>query len=61
MVTSILIATSKTLITSLLTERMILLVTFKLLEWACSKTSNSIDDELVDNMRKKLVADGKIQ
>ena len=60
MIATIFMGTAKTLMVSLFTERMILKVMLMLAEWACARTSNSIDDKLVEDIKSKLQADGKI-
>ena len=48
------LAAAKTLVVSLLTEKMILKLTLMLLEWAADRTSNEVDDKVVDMMREQL-------
>ena len=50
----------KTLVISMLSERLVLRVLVMLSEWAVAKSSNSLDDRLVIEMKTKLEADGKL-
>ena len=60
MVVPILAGTAKTLVVSMLSERVLLGVLVMLSEWAAAKSTNSLYDRLVDEMKTKLQADGKI-
>ena len=51
---------AKTLVVSMLSERVVLRVLVMLSEWAAPKSTNSLDDRLVDEIKTKLQADGKI-
>ena len=51
---------AKTLVISMLSERVILRVLVLLSEWAAAKSTNSLDDRLVLEMKTKLEADGKL-
>ena len=51
---------AKTLILSMLTERIILRLTLEILEWAVQRSSNSIDDKLVQMMRQRLSETGVV-
>ncbi|MDP7463261.1 MAG: hypothetical protein QF614_02110 [SAR324 cluster bacterium] len=51
---------AKTLILSMLTERIILKLTLEILEWAVQRSSNSIDDKLVQMMRQRLSETGVV-
>jgi hypothetical protein len=51
---------AKTLVISMLSERVVLRVLVMLAEWAAAKSSNSLDDRLVIEMKTKLEADGKL-
>ena len=42
----------------MLTEKMILKLTLMLLEWAADRTSNEVDDKVVDMMREQLQKTG---
>jgi hypothetical protein len=52
------LAAAKTLILSMLTERIILRLTLTLLEWAAKRTTNEIDDTMVNMMRSQLQKTG---
>ena len=54
------LAAARTLILSMLTERIILRLTLQILEWAVQRSSNSIDDKIVLMMRERLQATGVI-
>ena len=54
------LAAAKTLVVSLLTEKMILKLTLTLLEWAVDRTSNQVDNQLVGMMREQLRKTGVI-
>ena len=54
------LAAAKTLVLSMLTERIILRLTLEILEWAVKRSSNSIDDKIVLMMRERLQATGVI-
>ena len=60
MIVPLLAGAAKTQVISMLSERVILLVLVMLSEWAAAKSANSLDDRLVDEMKTKLQADGKI-
>ena len=60
MVVPILAGTAKTLVVSMLSERVLLGVLVMLSEWAAAKSTNSLDDRLVSEMKAKLESDGKI-
>ncbi|MDP7317153.1 MAG: hypothetical protein QGH12_03055 [SAR324 cluster bacterium] len=51
---------AKTLILSMLTEQIILRLTLEILEWAVQRSSNSIDDKLVQMMRQRLSETGVV-
>ena len=51
---------AKTLVISMLSERVVLRVLVMLSEWAAAKSINSLDDRLVLEMKTKLEADGKL-
>ena len=51
---------AKTLVISMLSERVVLRVLVMLSEWAATKSTNSLDDRLVIEMKTKLEADGKL-
>ena len=54
------LAAAKTLVVSMLTEKMILKLTLTLLEWAVDRTSNEVDNNLVALMREQLQRTGVI-
>ena len=60
MIVPLLAKAAKTLVVSMLSERVVLRVLVMLSEWAAVKSTNSLDDRLVDEMKTKLQADGKI-
>ncbi len=60
MIVPLLAGTAKTLVVSMLSERVVLRVLVMLSEWAAAKSTNSLDDRLVDEMKTKLQADGKL-
>ena len=60
MIVPILAGAAKTLVISMLSERVVLRVLVMLSEWAAAKSTNSLDDRLVLEMKTKLQADGKI-
>ena len=51
---------AKTLVVSLLSEMIVLRVLVMLSEWAAAKSTNSLDDLLVSEMKTKFEADGKL-
>ena len=51
---------AKTLVTLMLSERVVLRVLVMLSEWATAKSTNSLDDRVVSKMKAKLESDGKI-
>ena len=60
MIVPLLAGAAKTLVVSMLSERVVLRVLVMLSEWAAAKSSNSLDDRLVLEMKTKLEADGKL-
>jgi hypothetical protein len=60
MITGLLAGAAKTLVISMLSERVVLRVLVMLSEWAAAKSTNSLDDRLVIEMKTKLEADGKL-
>ena len=60
MIVPLLAGAAKTLVVSMLSERVVLRVLVMLSEWAATKSTNSLDDRLVDEMKTKLQADGKL-
>ena len=59
MITGLLAGVAKTLVLSMLSERVVLRVLMMLSEWAAAKSTNSLDDSLVLEMKAQLEADGK--
>ena len=60
MIVPLLAGAAKTLVISMLSERVVLRVLVMLSEWATAKSTNSLDDRLVIEMKTKLEADGKL-
>ena len=60
MIVPILAGAAKTLVISMLSERVVLRVLVMLSEWAAAKSTNSLDDRLVLEMKTKLEAYGKL-
>ena len=57
---AVVLGASKTLLVSLLTERVILKLTLEILEWASKRNSNKIDDRVVELMRERLQESGVV-
>ena len=60
MIVPLLAGAAKTLDVSMLSERVVLRILVMLSEWAAAKSTNSLDDCLVSEMKAKLESDGKI-
>ena len=60
MIVPLLAGSAKTMVVSLLSERVVLKVLLMLAEWASAKSSTSLDDKIVTEIRTKLEADGKL-
>ena len=60
MVVPLLAGTAKTLVVSILSEKVVLGVLMMLSEWTAAKSTNSLDDRLVLEIKTKLEADGKL-
>ena len=60
MIVPLLAGVAKTLVISMLSERVVLRVLVMLSEWAAAKSTNSLDDRLILEMKTKLEADGKL-
>ena len=58
MVVPILAGTAKTLVVSMLSEKVVLGVLVMLSEWAAAKSTNSLDNRLVLEIKTTLEADG---
>ena len=52
------LAAAKTLVISMLSEKIILRLGREILEWAVKRSTNSIDDKLVHMMRERLQQTG---
>jgi hypothetical protein len=60
MIVPLLAGTAKTLLISLLSERIIIVVFIQVAEWLAERSSNKLDDKLVQTLRKRLEEQGKI-
>ena len=60
MIVQLLAGAAKTLVVSLLSEMIVLRVLVMLSEWAAAKSTNSLDDLLVSEMKTKFEGDGKL-
>ena len=60
MIVPLLAGAAKTVVVSMLSERVVLRVLLRLAEWASAKSSTSLDDKTVTKIRTKLEADGKL-
>ena len=60
MIVPLLAGAAKTLVILMLSERVVLRVLAMLSEWTAAKSTNSLDDRLVSEMKAKLESDGKI-
>ena len=60
MIVPLLAGAAKTLLVSMLSERVVLSVLLLLAEWASAKSSTSPDDKIVTEIRSKLEEDGKL-
>ena len=60
MIVPLLAGAAKTMVISMLSERVVLRVLVMLSEWAAAKSTNSLDDRLVSEMKTKFEADGKL-
>ena len=58
MVVPILAGTAKTLVVSMLSERVLLGILVMLSEWAAAKSTNSLDNRLVLEIKTMFEADG---
>ena len=56
----ILAGTAKTILISLLSERVIIVVFIQVAEWLAEKSSNSLDDQLVQTLKLRLNEINKI-
>tara|TARA_Y100000034_G_scaffold76937_1_gene92409 strand:- start:270 stop:461 length:192 start_codon:yes stop_codon:yes gene_type:complete len=48
------LAAAKTIVLSMLSEKMILKLILMLLEWAANRTTNEVDNQLVDMLKERL-------
>lgn len=48
------LAAAKTIVLSMLSEKMILKLILMLLEWAADRTTNEVDNQLVDMLKERL-------
>ena len=60
MITGLLASCAKTMVVSMLSERVVVRVLLMLAEWASAKSTTSLDDKIVTEIRLKLEADGKL-
>ena len=60
MIVPLLAGTAKTMVVAMLSERVVWRVLLMLAEWASAKSSTSLDDKIVTEIRTKLEADGKL-
>ena len=60
LISNVITKTARTLITTLLTEKMILMLTLDCLEWAAKQTTNKVDDGLVGIYRARLKESGVV-
>ena len=60
MIVPLLAGAAKTVVVSMLSKRVVLRVLLMLAEWASAKSSTSLDDKIVSEIRTKLEADGKL-
>ena len=60
MIVPLLAGADKTMVVSMLSERVVLRVLLMLAEWASAKSSTSLDDKIVTEIRTKLEAGGKL-
>ena len=60
MIVPLLAGAAKTLVVSMQSERIVLRVLVMLSEWAAAKSTYSLDDRLVDEMKTKLHTNRKI-
>ena len=60
MITGLLAGAAKTMVVSMLSERVVLRVLLMLAEWTSAKSTTTIDDKIVTEIRTKLEANGKL-
>ena len=55
MITGLLAGAAKTMVMSMLSERVVLRVLLMLAEWASAKSTTTIDDKIVTEIRTKFI------
>ena len=60
MITGLLAGAAKTMVVSMFSETVVLRVLLMLAEWASAKSTTTIDDKIVAEIRTKLEADEKL-
>ena len=60
MLGTVALGATKTLVLSMLTEKIILRLGLEILEWAVRRSSNKIDDKIVRMMRERLQETGVV-
>ena len=60
MFTGLLAGAAKTMVVSMLSESVVLRVLLMLAEWESAKSTTTIDDKIVTEIRTKLEADGEL-
>ena len=60
MIVPLLAGSAKTVVVSMLSEKVVLRVMLLLVEWSSSRSTNKIDDKIVSEIRSNLEADGKL-
>ena len=60
MIVPLLAGCAKTLVVSMLSKQVVLRVLLMLAEWASAKSTTSLDDKIVIEIRSKLEQDGKL-
>ena len=60
MIVPLLAGAAKNIVVSMLSERVVLRVLLMLAEWASAKSSTSLDDKIVNEIRTKLEVGGKL-
>ena len=60
MIVPLIAGAAKTMVVSMLSEKVVLRVMLLLAEWSSSRSTNKIDDKFVSEIRTKLEADGKL-
>ena len=57
---AVVLGASKTMIVSMLSEKIVLKLTLEILEWLAKRTTNQVDDRLVEMMRERLAETGVV-